>query len=436
MNFTVISLSHKEAHIEVREKISLTKDEIRCLLRKFYKLFKIKEIVILSTCNRLEIYFIAPDSNFNNQNLVDEFLTFKKFTNSSNVPFVIKQSLEAYKHLFRVSSSLESMVIGENQIINQVKDAFYFSKYLGFVYSQLEIIFQKTFSVSKKIKSQTSIFNNSVSIGSTVSNLVLNIFDNLKNKKALIVGAGEMAELIANHLKEMGISRIFITNRTFKNSIKLAEKLQGSAIWYGERYNYLSESDIVITSTGSKNFVLEYNNTAKILSKNKKNSILFIDIAVPRDIDPEIGKISNVYLYHLDDLQSIIFSKDSLQKDIIKSELILKENLEKFINLLEYREKNSLIEALIQQQNTIIKQELKLFFYKNPEQQQNKDIIEKIVNRINKKFLHLPFLFLKKGYSKEINLIFADIFGFDEKKISPDLKIITEKKNNLKKLIN
>ena len=337
MDFTVVGISYKKTFIETRELLFIEEQDYSPLLKRIYHRFQIKEVVILSTCNRLEIYYIN-NQNFQPHDLFAEFLKYKSLQ-SENIPFYIHQKKDAYRHLFRVCSSLDSMVVGESQILGQVKQAWELAKKYGFLNYTMEFVFQKAFQIAKKIRTHTKIASQTVSIGSAAVDLVNSIFDSLQDKKVLVIGAGEMAELIICHLKKMGVHRIFVTNRTFKNSLKLAEQWKGSAIWFEERYNYLLESSIVISSTGAKNFVLEHSKTEAIIHK-KKESTFFIDIALPRDIDPEIHNIANVYLYSIDDLQAISDTNlQSRQKELAHAHLLLEESLSDFLDLLEWRKK-------------------------------------------------------------------------------------------------
>ncbi len=412
MNFTVVGISYKKTSIETRELLFIDEQDYSPLLKRIYHQFQVKEVVLLSTCNRLEIYYIN-NQNFQPQDLFAEFLKYKSLQ-SENIPFYIHQKKEAYRHLFRVCSSLDSMVVGESQILGQVKQAWELSKKYGVIGYSLEFIFQKAFQIAKKIRTHTKIASQAVSIGSAAVDLASSIFDSLQEQKILVIGAGEMAELIICHLKKMGVHRIFVTNRNFKNSLKLVEQWKGSAVWYEERYDYLLESSIVISSTGAKNFVLEHHETNAVLQK-KKNSTFFIDVAVPRDIDPEIHNIPNVYLYHIDDLQAVAdVNLQNRQKEVTFADLLLEDGLSDFMDLLQWRKKSSLILALQKKQETVIKKELKSFFQKNPEFSKSESAIEGLVNKLNKKFLHDPHLFLKKGYSKDIELVFRDIFALKE----------------------
>ena len=414
MDFIVVGISYKEIAIETRELLFIDEQDYSPLLKRIYHRFQIKEVVILSTCNRLEIYYIN-NQNFQPHDLFAEFLKYKSLQ-SENIPFYIHQKKDAYRHLFRVCSSLDSMVVGESQILGQVKQAWELSKKYGFLNYTMEFVFQKAFQIAKKIRTHTKIASQAVSIGSAAVDLVNSIFDSPQEKKVLVIGAGEMAELIICHLKKMGVHRIFVTNRTFKNSLKLAEKWKSSAIWFEERYDYLLESSIVISSTGAKNFVLEHSKTEAIIHK-KKESTFFIDIALPRDIDPEIHNIANVYLYSIDDLQAISDTNlQSRQKELAHAHLLLEESLSDFLDLLEWRKKSSLILALQKKQEIAIKKELKLFFQKNPEFVKSESAINNLVNKLNKKFLHEPHLFLRKGCSKDVELVFRDIFALKEEK--------------------
>ena len=288
------------------------------------------------------------------------------------------------------------MVVGESQILGQVKRAWELAKKYGALGYVMEFIFQQAFYIAKKIRTHTKIAFQAISIGSTAVDLASSIFGNLQEQKILVIGAGEMSELIVRHLKEIGVHRIFVANRTFKNSSQLAEQWKGSAIWYEERYNYLLESSIVISSTGAKNFVLEHSKTIAVLQK-KKQSTFFIDIAVPRDIDPEINNIPNVYLYHIDDLQTAANSNlENRQKEVVSANFILEEGLSHFMDLLEWRKKSSLILALQEKQKVTIKKELQSFFQKNPKFSKYESTIEELANKLNKKFLHDTFVFKKR----------------------------------------
>ena len=407
----LIGISYKQIPVEIRENIVINKQELPSLLRRLAQKFSIEELLILSTCNRTEIYYIPfkTQENFSRE-IFDDLLKFKEFT-TKNLPVFIKEGKDSYRYLFRVASGLESMIIGESQILAQIKNAVKISKEHHLFRPKLEYIFQKMLYTAKKIRSETKISENAVSVGTVAVELTKTIFDNLSQKRILVIGAGETSELILQHLKKNGVSRIFITNRTFKNTLKLAEKFHGSAIWYEERYNYLQDVDIVISSTGADGLVITKSLAAESIKKRKK-PIFFIDIAIPRDIDPQIANLSNSYIYHIDDLQKVIYSNyDLRKKESTKAEIILENELEDFWHSLGWKKKSFLVEALKTKQKKITQQELDILFTKNPILKNNKYAIENLIYRVTQKFLHDPCLFLKKQYSSEAKEIFSNIFG-------------------------
>jgi glutamyl-tRNA reductase len=251
----------------------------------------------------------------------------------------------------------------------------------------------------------------------------------------MLIGAGETAELILQHLLQSDASEIIIVNRTFENALRLAKQFQGSAIQYENRYHHLETVDIVISSTGSQDLVIKQP-FCDILSK-RKSAIFFIDVAIPRDIDPEIAKLANCYLYHLDDLQKVIASNYNLRKkELVEAEHILSEEWENFLGLLNWRKQSYLIKAFQEKQKQILDSELEKFFTKHSHLKKEQDDIQKLVYQMNQKTLHHPYLFLKKECSSEVKKIFSDVFGLqlvkNEKLAITNNKFQLQQKNEQK----
>ena len=429
----LVGISYQQSPIKIREKLVLAKQEQVLLLQRITKKFPISEIFVLSTCNRTELYYYTKQcaKKVIPQDIFFELLKFKQVS-IKNLALVEREKEKAYRHFFRVACGMESMVFGETQILKQVKEAMLTAKEHNFFGTQLEFLFQKMFYITKKIRSETKISANAISVGSAVVKLTKNVFDNLSQKKVMIIGAGKISELILQHLIDNEVSDIIITNRTFENALRLAKKFDGSAVLYKDRYKYLGEVDIIISSTHAPDFVIKKSLCQNLLEK--KSPIFLIDIAVPRDIEPEIEKLENCYLYHIDDLEKVIFSNYGLRKkEFKKANFILEVEIEYFLQHLNWQKKNFFIKSLKIKYEKMVKKELEFFFSKHLHLQKQESAIEHLVYRIQQKFLHSPYLFLKNKSIKESKEIFCDIFDIpfiEDKEKESTNNIIQFKKNN------
>ncbi len=307
MNIIVVGLNHKTAPIEIREKLSFPADTIGEPLKKLVSGYDVNEGLIISTCNRVEVVTVAPDIEkgvWETKRFLSEFHNIPLEDLDENL--YVHTGEEGVRHVFRVASSLDSMVMGEAQILGQVKDAYSQSvhhKTGGIVLNKL---FHKTFSVAKRVRTDTNIGSSAVSISFAAVELGKKIFGSLEGKSAMLIGAGEMAEIAAKHLINGGVREIMIANRTYEKAVEMARAINGEAIMFREFPHYLKDVDIVIASTASPKFIIRPDDIHDVMKLRKQKPMFFIDISVPRNIDPLVNNIDNTYVYDIDDLQGVV----------------------------------------------------------------------------------------------------------------------------------
>ena len=398
MNIVVVGLSHKTAPVEIREKVTFPADKMAGYLGDLTSRKGVSEGVILSTCNRVEIY-AGVAHNDNGAESIKSFIA--KFHDVPRGPLdealYIYEGHDAIKHIFRVASSLDSMVVGEPQILGQLKDAFDFalkSKSTG-VY--LNKLMKKAVSVAKRIRTETKIAENAVSISFAAIELAKKIFEDLATKSFMLMGAGEMAELAAKHLINNGVTDVYITNRTHKNAIALAEEFDGKVVPFESFTDELRHTDIVICSTGAPDYVLNKEQVQKIMKERKQKQMFIIDIAVPRNIDPEINDIDNVYLYDVDDLQGVVKTNiEERSKEADKAERIVEHEVHSFLKWQDSLAATPTIIALREKAEAIRKEELDKVLRKlGPMEEEKIRAIEYLSSSIMNKLIHPPTAALK-----------------------------------------
>ncbi len=328
-----LGTNFKTAPVEVREKLACKTEDLPDLLRELKVKSGVEELCILSTCNRVELYTVSP-SEGNVELLKEEFLKLKGSPKAGKYTF-IKKGEEAVFHVFKVASSLDSMVVGEPQIVAQFKESFQVARKAGTVGKILNRLFEKALKASKRVRVETGISRNAVSVSYAAVELAKKIFGDLRDAKVLLVGAGEMGELAVNYLRRHGC-RLFITNRTYERALRLSQRLGGNALRFEEMESYLPTLDIVIVSTGAPGYVITKEMVKRAMKKRNYDPMFFIDISVPRNIDPEVGSIDEVFLYDIDDLKEVVENnlKDRL-REAKRGEIILWDEVKKFMLWLE-----------------------------------------------------------------------------------------------------
>jgi glutamyl-tRNA reductase len=430
-NIVLIGLNHNTASVDIRERLSFSEEEIKKALDALKE--QLEEIIIFSTCNRTEFLLSAPAKEPDKKpakeqgkeqsfDIIKNFISvFKNLPlNTFEKSLYIYEKTDAVRHTFRVAASLDSMMLGEAQILGQIKEAYKIAinrKSSGVILNRL---LHKAFFTAKKIRTETGIGDSAVSISYAAVELAKKIFESLENKDILLIGAGEMAELAVEHLIKNKAGRVYIANRTFEKGVKLAQKLNGTAIKFQEIENYIEFIDIVISSTNAEDFTVKKQHVKKVIRKRRGRPLFFIDIAVPRDIDPNINNIGNSYVYDIDDLKNVIDENiGKRKKEAVKAERFIDEAVFNFQQWFECLEVVPTIVALKDKMKNITEAELKKTASSLKYSEKEKKALAAMLDSIINKLLHDPIMFLKnKGHNKD-KTIYIDItkklFNIDNK---------------------
>lgn len=412
MELIVIGLNHKTTPIEIRERLAFQESDMEKALVQARSFPSVKENMILSTCNRVEIYAASRETDkaiLDLKNFISQYhdLPLKDF--EKNLYFFVGE--EAVRHIFRVASSLDSMVVGEPQILGQIKSAYQIatdSKSSGVI---LHRLLHRAFHVAKRVRTETKISNSAVSVSSVAVDLAEKIFGTLDKRTVLLIGAGEMSELAARHLVSGGVEKILVTNRTYERAITLAEEFRGEAIRFEEMASGLKKADIVISATESPRYIIEHDPTAKVMKDRKQKPIFFIDIADPRDIEPRVGDIENVYLYNIDDLQKVANEniKDR-EKEAERAEAIVQDEMMRFVQWYQSLEVTPTIVALRNKFEEIRSRELEKTLSLLPNlSEKEKQSLDMLTSSIINKILHGPLTRLKQKDQDVISDFYIDV---------------------------
>ena len=379
-----------------------------------------KEYYLLSTCNRVEILLLAEACPSLEDDLVRFLFEGRITTEKCREYTYIYYDEKAVSHLFMVAASLDSMIIGEAQILGQLKEAYRHASRQQCTGPLLNRLLHKSFSVAKRVRSETGIGSSAVSISYAAVQLAKKIFGSLQDKKVLLVGAGEMAELAAEHLVGQGVGEVVVANRTLARAVDLAERFNGKAVSLGELVQQLERVDIMISSTGASGIILKKDEVRPLMRLRKNKPLFLIDIAVPRDLDPELNDLENVFVYDIDDLTTVVeLNKTEREREAVKAARIVDEEVLKFQRWFKGMAVTPTIAALQKKAQEICRLELektlpRLQGLSGKEQQ----AVEKMAGAIISKMLYDPLLFLKKDSCKQDSNAKADllrtIFGLAE----------------------
>lgn len=308
MNIQILGLNHKTAPIEIREKLVFSQESLAEALFLLKKYSSVEENLILSTCNRVEIYAVVKDALSGAEDIQDFICNFHRVRREDiRNHFYLFKDIEAIRHLFKVVSSLDSMILGETQIFGQVKDAYSKARQCNTAGRNLSSLFEEAIRAGKRVRTETQIGKGAVSISTAAIELAKKIFEDLAGKKVLIIGAGKIGELVVKNLYSRGIETVLVANRTFARAKELAEIFKGKAIGFEEIGRALEDkdADILISSTSAPHFILDKNDLRLIMQKRNHAPLFIIDLGLPRNIDPQINAIGNTYLYNIDDLAQV-----------------------------------------------------------------------------------------------------------------------------------
>ncbi|MGD8989945.1 MAG: glutamyl-tRNA reductase [Desulfobacterales bacterium] len=420
LDIVLLGINHNTAPIELRECIAFTDDQSKSALHSLMQKAFIKEALLYSTCNRVEVLVVTDDSNravAETKNFIAELnkIPLQQFESA----LYVHKGNEAVRHVFRVAASLDSMVVGEPQILGQIKAAYRTAteeKTSGVILNRL---LHRTFFVAKKIRSETGIGDRAVSISYAAVELARKIFGELEGKKVLLIGAGEMAELAVEHLIRSKVDLVMVANRTFENGVELATQFNGQAIRFEEIPESLKTVDIIISSTSSPEYVIRPDQVKGITRKRKNRPLFFIDIAVPRDIDPDINRLSNSYVYDIDDLKGIIDENiEDRHKEAIKGERIVDEAVIRFREWYESLDVVPTIVALRKKMTAIAEAELKKTLQTSMISEREARGVRKMAESLINKILHDPTRFLKQNGMRDDKSFYIDsvrkLFNLDE----------------------
>lgn len=409
MNLIIVGLNHKTSPIEIREKLSFPSQTIGEPLKKLTNHFGLNEGVILSTCNRVEVLAITND-------MEKGIWQIKRFLSDyHSIPLekldehlYVHLGEDAVKHLFRVGAGLDSMVMGEPQILGQVKDAYGYAVQYNTAGVIVNKLYHKAFQVAKRIRSETKIGESAVSISFAAIELARKIFGDLSGKSCMLIGAGEMAELAAKHLLTNGIREILVANRTYEKAVEMVKGFGGTAIMFREFPHYLKNVDIVIASTGAPNFIIRPDQIHEVMRERKQKPMFFIDISVPRNIDPLVNNVDNCYVYDVDDLQGVVVANlQERSKEAEAAEKIVEEEIEKFYRWIKSLDVVPTIISLRQTCDQIRKAEIqKALSSLNHLSEKDQKVLDAMTSAIVNKILHHPVTHLKK----EANKVEGDLY--------------------------
>lgn len=404
MNLVLVGLNHKTAPVDLREKLCTLFPAAEDTYRRLLSLPELQEVLYYNTCNRVEVIavteapqeaalklrgFLAATPEVGEAELRDSLYVF--------------QDQEAVTHLFRVAASLDAMVVGEPQVLGQVKEAYREATRCRATGAILNRLLHKTFSVAKKVRTETGIGDRAVSVAYAAVSLGKKIFGDLAGKAALLVGAGEMAELALEHLKRQGVARIIVANRTLTRGMRLAERFGGAAVSLEELPEALLAADVLISSTGAGDYLLSAEEVRTAMRRRKQRPLFMIDIAVPRDLDPRINDLDNVYLYNIDDLTEVVeLNRERRQEEAVKAERVVAAEALKFLDWLKTLDVFPTIISLRDKAEKICQAELKkTLSHLGPLTPEQEQALETLTQSITMKLLHDPIVFLKGNHHRK-----------------------------------
>lgn len=432
MSFIAIGINHQTAPVSIREKVAFTPASLANALKLYAKQKQDAELVILSTCNRTELF--ANSEQIDPQDLAAWLAQYHQINAQELYTHLYTHEQEqAVTHLMQVACGLDSLILGEPQILGQVKQAFSEAKHIGTVNGQFEKIFQSTFSVAKKVRSQTDIGANAVSVAFAAVQLAKQIFANLSKSRVLLIGAGETIELVAKHLSDVDLGQITVANRTLANAQKLADNLQAShdqksgakplitqAITISEIPSQLQYADIVISSTASALPILGQGMVETALKARKYKPMLMIDLAVPRDIEDQISELDDVYLYTVDDLQHIVKQNVANREQAAQdANLIIQQQLNQLIQWQRQNENIDLIKGYRDEAQQLREQLEAKAMARLAQGEPPQDVLQELSYKLSQAMMHGPTKAMQQAIAQpKINAldVLSSVFGAQSKK--------------------
>lgn len=421
MHIVVVGLNYRTAPVEVRERFSFAEKDMPQALQELLRTKSVLEGVIIATCNRTEIYVVVDRLHMCGY-FIRSFM--EKWFGISREEFTkhlyMYEDEQAIRHLFRVACGLDSMVLGETQILGQVRSAFLLSQSEKATGTWFNMLFKQAVTLSKRAHSETAIGESAVSVSYAAVELGKRVFGSFSGKRVLILGAGKMSELTAKHLSGAGAEEVIVANRTFARAQELASKFSGTPCSMQEAMQRLEEVDILISSTGAEGYVITSAQVAQSMKQRPDRPLFMIDIAVPRDIDPAISELQNVFLYDIDDLEGIVESNMEMRRgEALKIENMIEEEISSFANWLQTLGVKPVIRALQEKSSSIHESTLESLFNKLPElDERQRKVIRRLTKSIINQIMHDPINRIKELAGEEngaeaLNM-FTQIFSLEE----------------------
>jgi glutamyl-tRNA reductase len=400
MNLLLFGVNHQTAPVALREKLAGLIPDVGAAYLQVETWPEISECLLYTTCNRVEFICVTEAAAGAATRVREFFGRHPEITPEDlEQSFYVRQDQDAVQHLFRVAASLDSMVVGEPQILGQVKQAYREATDRRATGPILNRLIHKAFSVAKRVRSETGIGDHAVSVSYAAVTMARKIFGELTGKNVLLLGAGEMAELALEHLKGQGVARITVANRTLERGVKLARRFRGDAVSLEELQDQLLTADILISSTGAGEVLITRDQVKGVMRRRKQRPLFLIDIAVPRDLDPGINDLDNVYLYNIDDLKEVVeLNWERRRHEAGKAERLVAAETLKFLNWLKTLEVYPTIIALKDKAEAICQAELKKTLSQlGPLTPAQRQALEVLTASITQKLLHDPIIFLKRN---------------------------------------
>lgn len=397
MQLSLVGLSHHTAPIEVRERLHFPEKDLPAALHALVERDAVEEAIILSTCNRVEILARLTD-DADARSLLGDFLSRQRRVPRDLLDKHLyhHSQREAVRHIFRVAASLDSMIVGEPQVLGQVKAAYATGRAVGTVGGILDAVLAHAFATAKKVRTETGVAASAVSVSYAAVELARKIFGSLEGKTVFLIGAGKMSELAARHLRRSGARAIFVTNRTLARAEELAKELGGETVRFDELLSFISRADIVISSTGAPVYIIKKEHGARFLAERRNRPMFFIDIAVPRDIDPALNKLNNIFLYDIDDLQQVVEANlRQRRREALRAEEIVEREVDRLLGRLKRLEVAPTIAALQEHLHGLRQQELERARLRDLSPEQH-TAVEEMTRRLVNKILHGPIAELKR----------------------------------------
>lgn len=397
MALLTLGINHKTATVAVREKVAFDPALLPQVHQELMQLEQVREVAILSTCNRTELYCATDEADF-----VGLLRWLSDYHNVALAELeqccYCYQDAEAVTHMMRVAGGLDSLILGEPQILGQLKDTYGAAQESRSIGSELDRLFQKTFSIAKQVRTDTAIGQNPVSVAYAAVNLAQHIFSSLKKSRALLIGAGETIELVAKHLHDAGVESITVVNRTLERAEALASQFNGKAVTLTDMAKVLPDADIVIASTAAPVPILGKGTVESALKKRKHRPMFMVDIAVPRDIEEEVGELSDVYLYTVDDLKDIIEENRRSREDAAReAEQLIELGVTDFMRQLKALDSVDTLKAYRQQAEGLRDQELEKALKKLAKGDDPEKVLNFLANTLTNKLIHTPSSQLRKA---------------------------------------